>query len=111
MNYYTNTDSPKGELLLRGECVFDEYFKNPEVTAETVDADGWNHTGDIVELLPNGSIKIVDRKKNIYKLSQGEYVAPEKVENIYARVKVVAESMVYGDSLKSFNVAIVHPNL
>ena len=76
-----------------------------------MDKDGWNHTGDIGQILPNGSLKIIDRKKNIFKLSQGEYVAPEKVENIYARAKAVGESFVYGDSLQHFNVAIVHPNL
>ena len=61
--------------------------------------------------LENGSLKIIDRKKNIYKLSQGEYVAPEKVQNIYIRCEEVAECFVYGDSLRDYNVAIVHPNL
>ena len=79
MNYYTDSEHPKGELWNRGQCVFKEYFKDPQTTSETIDEDGWNHSGDIVELLPNGSIKIIDRKKNIFKLSQGEYIAPEKV--------------------------------
>lgn len=62
-------------------------------------------------ILPNGALKIIDRKKNIYKLQQGEYVAPERIENIYTRCLSVAECFVYGDSLKDYNIAIVHPNL
>ena len=61
--------------------------------------------------MPNGALQIIDRKKNIYKLSLGEYVAPEKVQNIYARCPYVAESFLYGDSLKDYNIAIIHPNL
>jgi long-chain acyl-CoA synthetase len=61
--------------------------------------------------LPNGALKIVDRKKNIFKLSQGEYIAPEKIENTYLRCKYVAECFLYGDSLQSYNVAVVHPHM
>jgi long-chain acyl-CoA synthetase len=61
--------------------------------------------------LPNGALKLIDRKKNIYKLQQGEYIAPEKVESIYARNKFVAETFLYGDSNREYNIAIIHPNL
>lgn len=60
--------------------------------------------------MPNGAVKVIDRRKNIFKLSQGEYVAPEKIENIYVRVNGVAEVFVYGDSLENFLVGIIVPN-
>ena len=64
---------------MRGEPVFDRYLNNPEATSDTKDSEGWVHTGDIGIILPNGALKIVDRKKNIFKLQQGEYIAPEKI--------------------------------
>lgn len=56
---------------MRGGSIFSTYFKDPKNTFETVEKDGWIHTGDIGLLLPNGALKIIDRRKNIYKLQQG----------------------------------------
>ena len=74
------------------------------MTKEVLYEDGWNFSGDIGELCLDRGLKIIERKKNIYKLSKEKYIAPEKIENIYARVKFIAQTFVYGDSLKDYNV-------
>uniref|UniRef100_A0A8C8DRX6 Long-chain-fatty-acid--CoA ligase n=1 Tax=Oryzias sinensis TaxID=183150 RepID=A0A8C8DRX6_9TELE len=108
MNYYAVNG--EGEVCVKGPNVFKGYLKDPEKTAETIDADGWVHTGDIGKWLPNGTLKIVDRKKHIFKLAQGEYIAPEKIENIYTRSDAVAQLFVHGDSLQACLVAVVVPD-
>ncbi|XP_078080485.1 long-chain-fatty-acid--CoA ligase 5 [Mustelus asterias] len=108
MNYFAANE--EGEVCIKGANVFKGYLKDPEKTAETLDADGWLHTGDIGKWLSNGTLKIIDRKKNIFKLAQGEYIAPERIENIYIRSAPVAQIFVHGDSLKSHLVAVVVPD-
>merc|ERR1712196_109951 len=99
MKYFSEED--KGEICFRGPHVFKGYLKMPKKTAETVDADGWLHSGDIGRWNPDGTLSIIDRKKHIFKLSQGEYVAPEKLENIFIQAPLVQQCYVYGDSLHS----------
>lgn len=90
----------QGEVCVKGTNVFRGYYKDPERTAETIDEYGWHHTGDVGMWLSNGTLKIIDRRKHIFKLSQGEYIVPEKVETVYAKSQYVFQNFVYGESLK-----------
>ncbi|KAM9622313.1 long-chain-fatty-acid--CoA ligase 1 isoform 5-T18 [Trichechus inunguis] len=101
----------EGEVCVKGPNVFKGYLKDPAKTAEALDKDGWLHTGDVGKWLPNGTLKIIDRKKHIFKLAQGEYIAPEKIETIYVRSEPVAQVFVHGESLQSFLIAIVVPDV
>ncbi|CAL8303531.1 long-chain-fatty-acid--CoA ligase 6 isoform X1 [Gadus morhua] len=107
-NYFASKG--EGEVCVKGPNVFKGYLKDPERTAETLDSDGWLHTGDIGKWLPNGSLKIIDRKKHIFKLAQGEYISPEKIENIYIRSEPLTQLYIHGDSLQSCLVGIVVPD-
>ncbi|XP_041317187.1 long-chain-fatty-acid--CoA ligase 5 isoform X3 [Pyrgilauda ruficollis] len=108
MSYFSSNN--EGEVCIKGPNVFKGYLKDPEKTAEAIDKDGWLHTGDIGKWLPNGTLKIIDRKKNIFKLAQGEYIAPEKIENVYIRSPTVAQVFVHGESLRSYLIGIVVPD-
>ena len=102
---------PSGELCVRGPTVFKGYFRDEEKTKNAVDEDGWLHSGDIAMIIPEhgNSMKIVDRVKNIFKLQQGEYISPEKIENIYLNCKYIEQIFVHGDTLKSYLICIVYP--
>ena len=108
---YLSSDKPypRGEVQMYGPLIFKGYYKRPDKTAEAFTDDGWFRTGDVAMLYPNGSLKIIDRSKNIFKLSQGEYIAPEKIEGILSLSQFIAQTFVYGDSLKNNVVAIVIP--
>lgn len=111
MNYTTkDKEGPRGELLLRGPQIFREYYKNPEATAEAFDEDGWFHTGDVARVDPENDNRlfIIDRAKNFFKLAQGEFVTPEKIENVYLATNPHLQQLfVHGNSLESYLVGIV----
>jgi long-chain acyl-CoA synthetase len=101
---------PRGEVVYRGYNTFKGYFRQPEQTRECLDERGWVHTGDIGVFLPYGVLKIIDRKKNIFKLSQGEYIAPDKIEQKLQQSIYITQIFVYGDSLQHYVVAVVVPD-
>lgn len=100
----------RGEICTRGPAIMDRYFMNPKKTKEAIDKDGWLHSGDIGIWLPGGKLRIFDRKKNIFKLAQGEYVAPEKLENIYLKSPFISQMFVYGNSMHASLCAVIHPD-
>lgn len=108
--FVTDTPYPRGEIQMRGPTVMNGYFKNPEATAKVLAEDGWFSTGDIGRINPNGTLSIIDRRKNMFKTAMGEYVAAEKVEIIYSKAACVNQLWIYGNSFKSFVVAILVPD-
>ena len=96
-----------GEVLLKGPGVMSGYHDLPDATAEAIDSDGWFHTGDIGELDAEGYLRITDRKKDMFKTSQGKYVAPSAIAATFKGLCPVASDLiVYGES-KPFCVALV----
>jgi len=111
---YTTEDKPypRGELCVKRDDMMTGYYADPETTSEALDSDGYYHTGDIVEMnVTTDGAHIIDRKKNIFKLSQGEYVAPAKIEKLMVgNSPYVKQIFVYGDSFKSSLVAVIVPH-
>ncbi|KAH9998166.1 hypothetical protein BJV74DRAFT_883293 [Russula compacta] len=109
---YTAEDKPfpRGEICCRGPTNFTQYYKDEKNTKGSIDAEGWIHTGDIGELDDYGRFRVIDRVKNIMKLAQGEYVALEKIEDVYSRIPIALQVFVHGNSLKSYLIGVIVPD-
>ena len=114
MEYYaTDVPQPRGELLIRGNSLFSGYYKNEEETRRSMTDDGWFCSGDICTVDARGRFQIIDRRKNVLKLAQGEYISPERIENVYlSHLSFLSQGYVHGDSVQTFLVGIfgVMPN-
>jgi long-chain acyl-CoA synthetase len=98
-----------GEILTKGPNLMIGYYKQPELTAEVIDKDGWFHTGDIGILDEGKYLKITDRKKEIFKLTGGKYIAPQMIENKLKESIFIEQVIVIGDHEK-FASALISPN-
>jgi long-chain acyl-CoA synthetase len=107
--YYSTNNPPQGEIWIRGAPVTEGYWDNDEETKAALTSDGWFMTGDIGQFDANGQLMIIDRKKNLVKTLNGEYIALEKLESIYRATPVVGNICVFAQSDKAKPIAIVVP--
>lgn len=98
-----------GEILARGPGIMMGYYRDPVLTAEVIDKDGWFHTGDVGVFEPEGQLRITGRKKEIFKTSLGKYIAPELIENKIKESPFIDNAMVVGENEK-FAAALVVPD-
>jgi long-chain acyl-CoA synthetase len=99
--------APDGEICIKGPNVMLGYYKQPELTAQVIDEEGWLHTGDIGELVDGEFLKITDRKKELFKTSGGKYVAPQVIENKFKESFLIDQIMVLGENKKTVSALIV----
>ena len=107
--FSTDRPHPRGELLVNSETLFPGYYKRPEVTADVFDADGYYRTGDVVAELGPDQLRYLDRRNNVLKLSQGEFVTVAKLEAVFGDSPLVRQIFVYGNSARSYLLAVVVP--
>jgi fatty acid CoA ligase FadD9 len=105
----TDLPYPRGELLVKTQAMFPGYYKRPDVTAEVFDSDGYYRTGDIVAEIAHDEITYVDRRNNVLKLSQGEFVTVSKLEAAFSNSPLVRQIYVYGNSARPYLLAVIVP--
>ncbi|OKH85781.1 oxidoreductase [Mycobacterium sp. ST-F2] len=110
---YLSTDRPhpRGELLLKSTDLIPGYYKRPDVTADVFDADGFYRTGDIVAELGPDHLQYLDRRNNVLKLAQGEFVTVSKLEAAFGTSPLIRQIYVYGNSSRSYLLAVIVPSL
>ena len=103
---------PSGEICIKGPATCIGYYKKRKETEETFDSDGFLRTGDVGMIFPHygNGIRIVDRVKEIFKLSQGEYIIPSKLEGVYRNCKYIEQILIYGNSFKNHIIGIMSLN-
>jgi fatty acid CoA ligase FadD9 len=107
--FRTDRPHPRGELLVKTQNMFAGYYKRPDVTAEVYNEDGYYRTGDIfVEIAP-GQFQFADRRNNVIKLSQGEFVAVSKLEAVFGDSPLVHQIYIYGNSARPYLLAVIVP--
>ena len=118
LDYYIDdvidgVNCPAGEICVKGPMIFQGYYKNEEENNKSFDKDGYFHTGDVGRLYPNlgNGLRVVDRAKEIFKLSQGEYIVPAKLESVYYKCRYVKQIMIYGNSNMNHIIAIINPDM
>ncbi len=107
--FHTDKPHPRGELLIKTAHMFPGYYKRPEITADVFDADGYYRTGDVVAQVGPDQLEYVDRRNNVLKLAQGEFVAVAKLEALFGDCPLVRQIYVYGNSENSYLLAVVVP--
>jgi fatty acid CoA ligase FadD9 len=107
--FSTDRPHPRGELLVKSETMFPGYYKRPEITADVFDADGYYRTGDVVAELGPDQLAYVDRRNNVLKLSQGEFVTVAKLEAAFGDSPLIRQIFVYGNSARSYLLAVIVP--
>jgi fatty acid CoA ligase FadD9 len=105
----TDRPHPRGELLVKSETMFPGYYKRPEITADVFDADGYYRTGDIVAEVGPDQLRYLDRRNNVLKLSQGEFVTVSRLEAVFVESPLIRQIFVYGNSARSYLLAVVVP--
>ncbi|KUI39034.1 carboxylic acid reductase [Mycobacterium sp. GA-2829] len=107
--FTTDRPHPRGELFIKSTNLIPGYYKRPEVTAELFDADGWYHTGDVMAQIGPDRLEYVDRRNNVLKLSQGEFVTVSRLEAAYGGHPAIRQIFVYGNSARSYVLAVIVP--
>ncbi|EPY53810.1 long-chain-fatty-acid-CoA ligase [Schizosaccharomyces cryophilus OY26] len=110
LNYYSNGSPPRGEVWIRGPAVCNGYLNRPDDNASSFTEDGWFKTGDVGELAKGNTLRLIDRKKNIVKSLNGEYIALEKIETQYLTSPLVSSVCAYADVNHVKPVVIVYPD-
>src|SRR4051812_8228061 len=107
--FSTDRPHPRGELLVKSETMFPGYYKRPEITADVFDAHGYYKTGDIVAEIGPDQLTYLDRRNNVLKLSQGEFVTVSKLEAVFGDSPLGRQIFVYANSARSYLLAVVVP--